>query len=88
MTRLTKPVRRLVQGKVVTLYPHGVIGLREYKRRREHFIPVGMVYTRACWVTAESEKKQREQKRQDARKARGLPPLKKLVSRGLIGGSR
>lgn len=88
MTALTKPVRRKVSlgGRpvVVTLYPSGVVGVRELRRRREHLVPLGRVYRLAVEVTVEAERKEREAARARARAERGLPPVRRLVRRGLL----
>ena len=57
MTDLSKPVRRVARGVVqthglrpdvvVTLYPGGVLGIRELKRRKEWTIPLEAVLTLA-----------------------------------------
>jgi hypothetical protein len=57
MTDLTKPVRRVARNVihthgirpdvVVTLYPGGVLGLREHGRRKEYSIPLDAVLTLA-----------------------------------------
>lgn len=93
MTKLTKPVRRKIdgierRGIVVTLYPNATLGFRAAKTRTEHVVPVSRAYRLACEVTIEAKRKAREKEKAEARKAKGLPPLKKLVSRGLLGVGR
>ena len=93
MTKLTKPVKRKVEGIErrpisVTLHPNKTIGFRAHKSRTEHVVTIARAYRLACEVTIEQKRKDREKARAEARKAKGLPPLRKLVSRGLIGGSR
>ena len=65
MTTLTsKPVRRKVRVKaphgvnpelVITLYPGGIIGLREAGRRREYHVAAGSLYARL--VTQEARQR-------------------------------
>lgn len=76
MTDLTKPVRRVARGVirthglrpsvVITLYPGGVIGIREHGRRKEYQIPAESVLTLA--ITREAARLRAEKK--EARKAR------------------
>ena len=55
MTRLTKPVRRVVSHRtshaigelVITLYPGGIIGIRESRRRKEVTLDASVLYIRA-----------------------------------------
>jgi hypothetical protein len=57
MTRLSKPVRRrtvapgashnVASELVATLYPGGVLGLREPRRRREVRVALAVIYERA-----------------------------------------
>ena len=56
MTALKKPVRRtttwaaphgVAEQVVITLYPGGVIGLRESRRRKEVQLNAATLYTRA-----------------------------------------
>lgn len=56
MTILTKPVKRstpwnaphgVARSVVITLYPGGIIGLREHKRRKEVKVDAATLYTRA-----------------------------------------
>jgi hypothetical protein len=89
MTKLTKPVKRTVEGierrpLVVALYPNRTIGLRVAKTRTEFVVTLARVYRLACEVTAEARKKDKEQAREQARRDAGLPPRRRLVSRGLL----
>lgn len=78
MTDLTKPIRRVARGVirthglrpsiVITLYPGGVIGLREFGRRREYQVPAEAVLTLA--ITREAERIRREKRA--ARKRKGV----------------
>jgi hypothetical protein len=61
MTNLYKPLRRGIVSNVphgvnpkiiVTLYPNGVIGLREARRRREYTLGVGALYVSAVAAQA------------------------------------
>lgn len=63
-TELKKPLRRGVTSNVphgvnpriiVTLYPHGVIGLREARRRREYLVGLGTLYVQAVMAEARAE---------------------------------
>lgn len=56
MTSLSKPVRRSTPWRaphgvapvvVITLYPGGIIGLREQRRRKEVKVEAATIYTRA-----------------------------------------
>lgn len=56
MTLLTKPVTRstpwsaphgVARSVVITLYPGGIIGLREHRRRKEVKMDAATLYTRA-----------------------------------------
>ena len=73
MTSLDKPDAKKVVRKtrarvphgvkdqiVITLYPGGLIGLREHRRRKEYTLEVGALYLRA--VRAEVETKRREKR--------------------------
>ena len=65
MIRLSRPVRRTTTSgpvphgvkseMVITLYPGGLIGLRELGRRREYTISAGVLYARLvgaeAWTT-------------------------------------
>jgi hypothetical protein len=68
MRPLARPVRRRVRcvvphgvnpELVITLYPGGLIGLREHRRRRELHIAAGALYARllAAEARARQEKK-------------------------------
>lgn len=81
MTKLTRPVKRttpaggLRRDLVVTLYPGGVLGIREARCRREYTI--GLVTCYRLAIEAERERQAAER-----RKARGQ---KVRVRRGLLG---
>ena len=56
MTTLTKPLRRttpwqaphgVARSVVITLYPGGIIGLREHRRRKEVQLSAATLYARA-----------------------------------------
>jgi len=74
MTTLHKPVKRSVQlipkgggsrlEVVVTLYPGGVIGLRDKGRRKEYTLPLSTVY----YLAAEAEARRIMAERKAARK--------------------
>ncbi len=77
MIEAKKPVARRVTAAVphgvnqkiaVTIYPNGVIGLREYKRRREYQLGVGVLYVQAVASEALAERIARRK----ARRARKL----------------
>jgi len=90
-TRLTKPVRRRVEaverhGLIVTLYPNATVGLRPHRARREHIVPLGQVYRLAVAITGEADRQARASGREAARVAAGLPPRRRLVTRGKLGG--
>lgn len=60
-TELKKPLRRGIVSNVpygvnpkivVTLYPNGMIGMREAKRRREYVIGLGTLYVQAVAAQA------------------------------------
>ena len=64
-TELKKPLRRGITSNVphgvnpkiiVTLYPHGVIGLRESRRRREYMLGLGTIYVQAVAAAAREER--------------------------------
>lgn len=88
MTRLTKPVRRKWQAFVITIHPNGLLGLREFRRRKEHLVPLSRCFRLACEITIEAAKKEKQRQRDEARREKGLPPVRRLVSRGLLGGGR
>jgi len=92
-TKLTKPVHRKVdgierKGIVVSMLPNRTLGFRAHGTRRTHTVTIERAYQLACEVTIESKRKEREKAKAEARKAKGLPPLRKLAKRGLIGASR
>ena len=77
MTDLHKPVRRVAAAHVphgvnprivVTLYPNGVIGLREARRRREYQLGIGALYVQAVAAQARIDRIERK-KRRRARRA-------------------
>ncbi len=86
MTRLTKPVKRRWQAFIVTVYPNGLLGIREFRRRKEHQVPLARCFRMACEITIEAQRKEKARLKNEARAAKGLPPVKRLVSRGLLGG--
>jgi hypothetical protein len=93
VTKLTKAVRRKLDsierhGLVITLYPGGTIGLRAGKTRREHVVTVSRVYRLALEMTAENNRRIKEKAKDAARIAKGLPPRRRLVSRGLLATSK
>lgn len=72
MTHLRKPLRRNVTANVphgvnpnivVTLYPNGLIGLREARRRREYCVNVGLIYQQAVLAAARAEAIERKKER-------------------------
>lgn len=79
MTDLKKPLRRGVTSNVpfgvnpkivVTLYPNGIIGLRESKRRREYTLGVGTLYVQAVAAQARLDQIERRKARKSQRAAR------------------
>lgn len=71
-TDLKKVLRRGVVSNVphgvnpkiiVTLYPHGVIGLREYRRRHEYVLGIGALYVQAVHAEAVQYLRERRMKR-------------------------
>jgi hypothetical protein len=66
MTDLTKPIRRIARNAVsthglsadlvVTLYPGGILGLREPRRRQEWTIPLEAVLTLAIQRDADAQR--------------------------------
>ncbi len=69
MTALKKPVRRtttwhaphgVADQVIITLYPGGVIGLRERRRRKEVQLDAAQLYTRAL---LEERRKERVKRR-------------------------
>ena len=68
MTRLSKPVTRRTSWNaphgvnpevVITLYPGGVIGLREARRRKEVQVNASTLYTRALLAEQRAKKAKR-----------------------------
>jgi len=64
VTLCTKPTRRKVRANVpfgvnpeivLTIYPSGVIGLREARRRREYVVSIGIIYHNAVLASARAE---------------------------------
>ena len=81
MTQLRKPVKRSLSlvGKgswrreiIVTLYPGGVIGLRDKGRRREYTLPLATVYMLAAEAEARRILAERKAKRK-AKREEGRP---------------
>jgi len=69
-----KPTRRRVRAAVpygvnpeivVTIYPAGIIGLREGRRRREYVLPVGLIYQNAVKAAARADVAERKLKRKN-----------------------
>lgn len=52
---------------VVTLYPHGLIGLRLERTRREEVVPLETAYTSAVLLRVAIERAERKAKRKRAR---------------------
>lgn len=76
-TACTKPVKRKVRANVpfgvnpdiiLTIYPSGVIGLRESRRRREYIVSIGMIYQNAVLQCARAEAIERKKARKLKRK--------------------
>ena len=77
MTRLHKPVKRTIalQPKgggmrlevIITLYPGGIIGLRDKGRRREYTLPLTTVYYLAAQAEARRVIAERAAKRKEKR---------------------
>lgn len=76
-TRCTKPTRRMVRAAVphgvnpdivITVYPSGLIGLREARRRREYVLAVGLLYQQAVTAAGRAERIQRKKDRKEKRK--------------------
>jgi len=72
MTKLTKPVRRTAHLNVahgikpdivVTLYPGGILGLRESGRRQEYRVALAALMERAVIDDAEQARRTRKQRR-------------------------
>ena len=72
MTNLQKPLRRGVLSNVpygvnpkivVTLYPNGIIGLREARRRREYSLGIGTLYVQAVAAQARLDAIERRRKK-------------------------
>lgn len=66
MTDLHKPIKRVARGimphgfasdLVVTLYPNGVLGLRERKRRKEYELSLPVLYRQAVIRDFQERKK-------------------------------
>lgn len=82
MTPLRKPVRRLATvdpgtvpfntnpNIVVSLYPGGVIGLREARHRKEYLVHVGVVLERAIVDEALQRRRERARARRASKKRR------------------
>lgn len=72
MTDLKRPLKRGILSNVphgvnpkivVTLYPNGVIGLRESRRRREYTLGVGALYVQAVAAQARLDRIEKKKKR-------------------------
>ncbi len=80
MTRATRPVRRQVDRHdlperplIVTIYPSGLLGLREKGRRREFLVPAGQVYLWAAKAEADDARRRRRESGRTGRQvARGM----------------
>lgn len=69
MTDLKRPVKRVARGLavphgvnpdlVISLYPGGVIGLREARRRKEVKVSASTLYTRALEDEARVQRRKR-----------------------------
>jgi hypothetical protein len=81
MTTLTKPIARECRieprgGKastlqvIVTLYPGGVIGLRDKGRRKEYTLPLSTVYYLAAEAEAQRMMAERRTKRKERKAQR------------------
>jgi hypothetical protein len=75
MTTCSKPVRRKLSARVphgvrptivVSIYPQGLIGLRELGRRREYLVDVGALYVREVITSVNAARRERQQKRSRA----------------------
>ena len=67
MTNLNKPIKRSVDGLlrrklVVTLYPGGVLGLREGKTRHEYTLPLMTCYRLAIEAERAAKKAARRKR--------------------------
>ncbi len=71
-TRCTKPTRRVVRAAVphgvnpdiiITVYPSGVLGMRESRRRREYVVGIGLIYQNAVLAEARAEAVERKKAR-------------------------
>jgi hypothetical protein len=69
MTRLAKPLKRrttwvgpwgVTQEVVITLYPGGVIGLREARRRKEVQLNAATLYVNALLAEARAARKRKK----------------------------
>ena len=80
-TPLKKLLRRQVTASVpygvnpqiiITLYPNGILGMRESRRRREYCAAIGTVYQQAVFAAARADRKaaklERKQQRKDGLK--------------------
>lgn len=76
MTKLTKPVRRTTHANVpygvtpqivVTLYPGGIIGLREQRHRREYTLGIGTLYVQAMLAQTRIERAERKKMKKQAK---------------------
>lgn len=74
---LKKPLRRKIYVNaphgvtpeiVVTLYPSGVIGMREARHRREYVLGLGGVYVQAVMAAARAEAIEKKKARKAKRK--------------------
>lgn len=79
MTDLTKPVRRSTAARVphgvtprliVTIYPGGLLGLREHRRRKEYHLDLGTLYVQAIRQEVAEAKRERNSRRRRNRSRR------------------
>jgi hypothetical protein len=68
MTKLTRPVRRLLGGEgralVVSLEPPGVLVFRESRTRRRYTLGLKALFVRAVMAEVEAERGSRKRRRQ------------------------
>jgi hypothetical protein len=84
MTPLKKPVRRLATvdpstvpfnvnpNLIVSLYPGGVLGIRESRHRKEHYVHVGVILERLMVEAALAKRREREKVRRAFKIKRAL----------------
>ena len=79
--KLKKPIKRDVgdiglrggdSGEyILTVYPHGVIGLRRKRSRQEYSISLAACYALAAKVLAEERRREKRKLRTEKRRRRG-----------------